>query len=65
MQDLCSGEIYKKDCDILINAGGILNNWKWPDIPGLERFKGELFHSASWDASAELEGKSVGLIGNG
>ncbi|KAF4120115.1 putative flavoprotein CzcO associated with the cation diffusion facilitator CzcD [Geosmithia morbida] len=52
-------------CDILVNASGILNNWKWPAIPGLKNYKGKLLHTANWDDSISLEGKHVGLIGNG
>ncbi|KAJ6023943.1 hypothetical protein N7540_004740, partial [Penicillium herquei] len=52
-------------CDILINAGGVLNSWRWPAIPGLESYKGKLVHTANWDESLVLDGKHVGLIGNG
>ena len=52
-------------CDILINACGILNNWRWPAIPGIEKYKGPLLHTANWDDKVQLEGKHVGLIGNG
>ena len=51
IQDLESGTIYKDQADILISATGSLNNWKWPDIPGLHDFKGKLMHSARWDES--------------
>lgn len=52
-------------CDILINASGILNNWQWPAIPGLDQYKGTLLHTANWDEKIDLIGKNVGLIGNG
>ena len=52
-------------CDILINAGGILNAWQWPAIPGLDKYKGTLLHTANWDDAVDLKGKHVGLIGNG
>ncbi|KAJ6172566.1 cyclohexanone monooxygenase [Penicillium chermesinum] len=52
-------------CDILISASGVLNSWKYPDIPGLEGFKGKLMHSANWDASLDLDGKNVAVIGGG
>lgn len=45
--------MYKDDCDILIQATGALNNWKWPNIPGLHDFKGKLLHSATWDEDYE------------
>ncbi|KAI9925904.1 hypothetical protein ASPWEDRAFT_113544 [Aspergillus wentii DTO 134E9] len=50
---------------ILINATGILNQWKWPSIPGLQSFQGDLLHSAAWDSSVNLEDKTVAVIGNG
>jgi hypothetical protein len=63
--DLVSGNTINNSCDILVNASGILNAWRWPAIPGIAKYKGKLLHSANWDASVELEGKHVGLIGNG
>ncbi|RDW65645.1 flavin-containing monooxygenase [Aspergillus mulundensis] len=65
VRDLQSGKEWNDSCDILINAGGILNSWRWPAIPGLDRYKGTLVHTANWDDSISLEGKHVGLIGNG
>ncbi len=29
-------------CDLLLHATGILNNFKWPDIEGIEKFKGKV-----------------------
>jgi cation diffusion facilitator CzcD-associated flavoprotein CzcO len=63
--DLANGTQIQDFCDILINAGGILNAWRWPAIPGLDRYKGTLLHTANWDSTVNLSGKHVGLIGNG
>jgi Predicted flavoprotein involved in K+ transport len=49
----------------LVSAVGQLNRPKMPDIPGVERFGGASFHSARWDASVELTGKRVAIIGTG
>ncbi|KAI9745058.1 MAG: hypothetical protein M1818_001336 [Claussenomyces sp. TS43310] len=49
---------------ILINATGVLNSWKWPDVPGVEKFSPRL-HTAAWDHSVDLTNKTVGVIGNG
>lgn len=35
--------------DVLVSGQGILNNWKWPSIPGLDTFKGQKCHSANWE----------------
>lgn len=65
VRDLARDLIFTAECDILINASGILNAWKWPDIPGLETFEGSLVHSAAWDSTIDLSNRVVGLIGNG
>jgi cation diffusion facilitator CzcD-associated flavoprotein CzcO len=33
---------FEEKCDLLLHATGILNNFKWPDIEGLEKFKGKV-----------------------
>lgn len=60
-----NGETVKTWCHVLINATGTLNNWKWPDIPGLQDFKGTLLHSANWDPATTWNGKTVAVIGTG
>lgn len=42
-----------------------VSSWKWPDIPGLQNFKGDLFHTANWKENYSYEGKSVAVIGSG
>ncbi|CAG2010693.1 unnamed protein product [Fusarium graminearum] len=53
-------------CRYLITAMGILNQPTLPNIPGVQNFKGQAWHTARWpsDASA-LDGKRVGIIGTG
>lgn len=51
--------------EILVNAGGILNNLQMPNIEGLEDFAGSILHTAAWDSSINLAGKTVALIGSG
>ena len=60
---LDSGEIYK--AKTLVSGLGQLNRPKWPEIKGIETFKGHSFHSAQWDHDYELKGKKVAVIGNG
>ncbi|KAL7757365.1 hypothetical protein ACKLNR_011892 [Fusarium oxysporum f. sp. zingiberi] len=59
------GEEKEAECDILIDGSGFLNNWHWPDIPGLHEFKGEIVHTADWNPSINVAGKRVAVIGNG
>lgn len=51
--------------NIVISAVGQLNRPFVPAIPGLERFKGPAFHTAQWDASQDLTGRRVVMIGTG
>lgn len=50
---------------ILISAVGLLEIPRYPNIPGLENFKGGVFHSARWNTKIELANKRVAVIGNG
>ena len=51
--------------DVLVDATGPLHIKHVPEIPGLERFEGKWFHSAAWDHDYPLEGKWIGVVGNG
>lgn len=48
-----------------IMATGPLHVPSMPKIPGLENFKGKVFHSAQWDHDYDLRGKNVVSIGTG
>jgi cation diffusion facilitator CzcD-associated flavoprotein CzcO len=56
---------YSINCDFLVSAVGQLNQPQYPNIEGLQDFKGKVMHSARWDWSYSLDGKNVGVIGNG
>ena len=51
--------------DVVVAASGVLHHPLVPDIPGLADFKGAWFHSARWDDSVPLDGRRIGVIGNG
>lgn len=57
--------LFQRTCNILINASGLLNNWKWPAIPGLNTFQGHLCHSARWKSDFDWKDKTVAIIGSG
>lgn len=65
VKDINNGSVESASAHILINAGGILNAWRYPPIPGINTYKGTLVHSAAWPEELNLSGKVVGLIGNG
>jgi cation diffusion facilitator CzcD-associated flavoprotein CzcO len=50
---------------VLITAAGPLSEPAIPDIPGLSRFEGTIFHSATWDHEHDLSGERVAVIGTG
>ncbi|WP_298291724.1 NAD(P)/FAD-dependent oxidoreductase [Novosphingobium sp.] len=50
---------------VLVAATGVLHHPHVPKIPGLETFERPWFHSARWDHSVPLDGKRIGVIGNG
>lgn len=56
---------YSDVADIVIAASGVLHHPSFPNIAGAELFEGTLFHSAQWDHSVPLDGKRIGVIGNG
>jgi cation diffusion facilitator CzcD-associated flavoprotein CzcO len=51
--------------DVLVCAAGPLSEPSLPDVPGLADFAGEVFHSARWNHSYDLEGKRVAVVGTG
>lgn len=65
VDDLRSRKTFDHTCDIFINAGGYLNNPSFPDIPGLDEYRGKMLHSASWDQDFDIKAKRVALLGNG
>lgn len=49
----------------VVSAVGQLNRPVIPEFDGLDRFKGEHFHSARWRHDVDLSGKRVAVIGTG
>ncbi len=49
----------------LVSGIGGLHVPSAPDFPGIENFKGAVFHSAQWDHDYDLTGKRVAVIGTG
>jgi len=50
---------------VLVAAPGLLSEPWSPALPGLDRFKGNAFHTARWDHSDDLTGRRVALLGSG
>ena len=50
---------------VLVSGMGALHVPHYPEIPGIERFSGPSFHSATWRSDVDLTGKTVAVIGTG
>lgn len=50
---------------VVIAGTGPLSRPAPVDLPGLDTFAGEQFHSSRWRASASLDGRDVAVIGTG
>ncbi len=50
---------------VLVAGMGPLAEPKYPDVPGIESFKGHSFHSARWDHEFDLRGKRIAAVGTG
>lgn len=58
-----NGEILS--CRYLIKATGTFGSPKIPALPGVNEFKGALFHTAKWPRAIDLTGKRVAVVGTG
>jgi 4-hydroxyacetophenone monooxygenase len=59
------GSEYLIEANAVVSATGLLNRPSCPNIPGMDDFKGPIFHSARWDHSVDFAGKRVVMIGTG
>ncbi|EXJ67391.1 uncharacterized protein A1O5_09404 [Cladophialophora psammophila CBS 110553] len=62
---LDDGTTFKDRADILIKCTGFVNDWRWPKVPGREKFKGTMLHTANWDDNFDPEDKTVAVLGYG
>ena len=51
--------------DVVVSAVGLFGAARYPDIEGLADFSGHLMHTAHWDATVDLTGKRVAVVGTG
>jgi cation diffusion facilitator CzcD-associated flavoprotein CzcO len=65
VRDIEKDRVFEDEADYYVNAGGVLNKFKWPKIEGLESYKGKLMHSAQYEEGFSLEGKKVAVLGAG
>ncbi|KAL3254898.1 hypothetical protein ABHI18_008652, partial [Aspergillus niger] len=65
LRNVTTGEEYTQRCNILISAVGALTNPNPLNVPGVDRFQGDIIHTARWDQNVSLRDKNVIVLGNG
>ena len=50
---------------VVVMAAGALSEPAVPRLPGLDKFKGRVFHSARWAHDYDLRGRRVAVVGTG
>lgn len=65
LKDLMTGIEYIRKATVFVSAVGAISFPRDVKFPGMERFKGAMFHTARWDHSVSYKGKRVAVIGNG
>lgn len=65
LKDHKTGKEYTRFASVLVSAVGAISYPRDVKFPGMETFKGDMFHTARWDHSVNYKGKRVAVIGNG
>ncbi len=55
----------RMSADVLVACAGPLTEPVYPDVPGLDRFRGKMLHSSRWDHGHDLSGEWVAIVGTG
>ncbi|OAP57822.1 hypothetical protein AYL99_08560 [Fonsecaea erecta] len=61
--EVSTGEVFV--VKYLVTALGLLSKANYPDIPGIQDFRGEMCHTAKWNPDLDLTNKRVAVIGCG
>jgi cation diffusion facilitator CzcD-associated flavoprotein CzcO len=65
VREVAGGEVKWYECGVLVSGAGHFTKVRELDVPGVEGFQGEVWHSARWRGDVDLEGKRVVVFGNG
>jgi cation diffusion facilitator CzcD-associated flavoprotein CzcO len=64
--DICTEQGEQVSARFLISAVGCLSAANMPDVPGLDTFEGDFYHTGKWpQEGVDFSDKRVGLIGTG
>ena len=61
--ETAAGESYEARA-VLSGVGGLVDP-SWPDLKGMQSFRGEAMHTARWNHAYDFAGRRVGVIGTG
>jgi 4-hydroxyacetophenone monooxygenase len=53
------------ESNFVVSAAGLFSTPQLPDIPGIETFAGEMFHTTAWNHAYDYADKRVAVIGTG
>lgn len=59
------GDVETFDSNMVISASGLFSTPNLPDIPGIDSFRGKIFHTTAWQHDHDYAGERVALIGSG
>jgi 4-hydroxyacetophenone monooxygenase len=51
--------------NVIVSAAGLFNRPLFPNLAGLDTFKGAQFHTTAWPADLDITGKRIVVIGTG
>ncbi|EGX96129.1 dimethylaniline monooxygenase, putative [Cordyceps militaris CM01] len=65
IRDETTGTVSYHECKFLFSGVGQLIQPRVPNFPGMDTFKGDMFHAARWKHDVSLKDKNVIVVGNG
>ncbi|KAF2095664.1 monooxygenase [Rhizodiscina lignyota] len=65
LKDIQTEIEYSRFASVFVSAVGAISFPRDVKFPGMENFKGDMFHTARWNHSVSYKGKRVAVIGNG
>ena len=64
--NLVTGDNQQINCQFVVSCAGMLSAPLAEPFPGINEFKGEVFHTSRWPKNKlDFSGKRVGVVGNG
>lgn len=65
LEDLKTGIRFSRHASVFVSAVGAISFPRDVRFPGMDEFRGPMFHTARWDHSVDWAGKRIAVIGNG